>query len=229
MKAKPFATPKTPRLATCRVREEPPSSNTGIDFAGPVYVKNSSFDDRQLYKFTFVSTRALHLQLVGNMSAATFLQAFMRFTSRRGLPNRSLTDNAKTFKSASKEVRMISESKEVKRYFADRRVTWGFITEKAPWRGGFCERIVQSVKRCLKEAIGLTSLSFGELHTFLVEIEATLHNPPLPFVYDDEQSISYALTPSHLIYGRQISSVLNDKHYDIVTTNQLLTKRAKYH
>ena len=43
------------------------------------------------------------------------------------------------------------------------------------------------------------------------------------------RAISHALTPSHLIYGRQISSVPNDKHYDIVSTNQLLTKRAKYH
>ena len=234
MEAKPFATPKTPQLPTCRVSEEPPFSNTGIDFAGPVYVKNSSCNNRQQDKvyialFTCASTRALHLELVENMSAATFLQAFRRFTSRRGLPNKILTDNAKTFKSASKEVRMISESKDVKRYFANRRVTWEFITEKAPWHGGFWERMVRSVKRCLKKAIGLASLSFGELHTLLVEIEATLNNRPLTFVYDDEQSISHALTPSHLIYGRQISSVPNDKHYDIVSTNQLLTKRAKYH
>ena len=88
---------------------------------------------------------------------------------------------------------------------------------------------MRSVKRCLKKAIGLASLSFGELHTLLVEIEATLNNRPMTFVYDDEQSISYALTPSHLIYGRQISSVPNDKHYDIVSANHLLTKRAKYH
>ena len=49
----------------------------------------------------------------------------------------------------------------------------------------------------LKKAIGLASLSFGELHTLLVEIETTLNNRPLTFVYDDEKSISYALTPSH--------------------------------
>ena len=67
---------------------------------------------------------------------------------------------------------------------------------------------MRSVKRCLKKAIGLASLSFGELHTLLVEIEATLNNRPLTFVYDDEQSVSHALTPSHLIYGRQISSVM---------------------
>ena len=151
--AKPFATPKTPQLPTCRVSEEPPFSNTGIDFAGPVYVKNSSCNNCQQDKvyialFTCASTRALHLELVENMSAATFLQAFRRFTSRRGLPNKILTDNAKTFKSASKEVRMINESKDViKRYFANRRVTtWEFITEKAPWHGGFWERMVRSVK-----------------------------------------------------------------------------------
>ena len=88
---------------------------------------------------------------------------------------------------------------------------------------------MRSVKRCLKKAIGRASLSFGELRTLLVEIETTLNNRPLTFVYDDEQGISYALTPSHLIYGRQISSTPNDKHYEIVSTNQSLTKRAKYH
>ena len=114
MEAKPFATPKTPQLPTCRVSEEPPFSNTGIDFAGPVYVRTSSCNNCQQDKvyialFTGACTRALHLELVENMSAATFLQAFRRFTSRRGLPNKILTDNAKTFKSASKEVRMISD------------------------------------------------------------------------------------------------------------------------
>ena len=40
--------------------------------------------------------------------------------------------------------------------------------------------------------------------------------------------MSYALTPSHLIYGRQISSHLNDRHYEIVSTITTLTKRAKH-
>ena len=236
LEAKPFPTPRAPQLPACRVSEEPPFCNTGIDFAGPIYVKKSSGaingnnqDKVYIALFTCASTRALHLELVENMSAATFLQAFRRFSSRRGLPTKVLTDNAKTFKSASKEVRMIGESKEVNRYFANRRIAWEFITEKAPWHGGFWERMVRSVKRCLKKAIGRASLSFGELRTLLVEIETTLNNRPLTFVYDDEQGISYALTPSHLIYGRQISSTPNDKHYEIVSTNQSLTKRAKYH
>ena len=129
MEAKPFATPKTPQLPTCRVSEVPAFSNTGIDFPGPVYVKNSFCNNRQQDKvyialFTCACTRALHLELVENMSAATFLHAFRRFTSCRGLPNKILTDNAKRFKSESKEVRMIIESKDVKSYFSNRRVTY---------------------------------------------------------------------------------------------------------
>lgn len=124
---------------------------------------------------------------------------------------------------------MIGPSKEVNRYFVNRRITWKFITKKAQWHGEFWERMVRSVKRCLKKAIGLTSLSFRELHTLLVEIEATLNNRPLTFMYDDEQGISYALTPSHLICGRQVTSISNDKHCEIVSTNQSLTKRARYH
>jgi hypothetical protein len=112
IEAKPFPTPKAPQLPACQVSEEPPFSNTGIDFAGPVYVKKScgainSNDQGKVYiaLFTCRSTRALHLELVENMSAATFLQAFGRFSSRRGLPTKVLTDIAKTFKSASKVVR----------------------------------------------------------------------------------------------------------------------------
>ena len=46
---------------------------------------------------TCASTRTLHLELVPNLSVATFLQAFRRFVARRTLPSKILSDNAKTF------------------------------------------------------------------------------------------------------------------------------------
>ncbi len=104
--AKPFPKPRAPQLPACRVSEEPPFSNTGIDFAGPIYIRKLSGaingnNQNKVYiaLFTCASTRALHLELVENMSAASFLQAFRRFSSRRELPTKVLTDNAKTFKS----------------------------------------------------------------------------------------------------------------------------------
>ena len=63
----------------------------------------------------------------------------------------------------------------------------------------------------------------------LVEIEGTLNNRPLTFVYDDERGVSYPLTPSSLLYGRSIAITGNDGHYEIVSTNQSLTRREKHH
>lgn len=102
MEENPFKTPKTPQLPLCRVSEEPPFSNTGIDFAGPFYVNKSSraldnSDREKVYiaLFTCASTRAVHLELVENLPASTFLQAFRRFASRRGLPVKVLTATPK--------------------------------------------------------------------------------------------------------------------------------------
>ena len=82
--------------------------------------------------FTCASTRAVHLELTESLTITSFLQAFRRFVSRRGLPANWLTDNAKTFKSASVDVKKISWSSEVKQYLANRQVDWQFIVERAP-------------------------------------------------------------------------------------------------
>ena len=190
IEGKVFKSVKAPPLPACRVSEDPPFSNTGIDFAGPLYVKDDSKQKTYICLYTCALTRAIHLELTEDLSVRTFLLAFRRFTSRRGVPTRLLSDNAKTFKAAAKEVKLILRSEEVQRYFATKGVTWQFIIEKAPWQGGFWERLVQSIKRCLKKNLGRTSLTFEELITILVEIEATLNNRPLSYLYDDEEGIS---------------------------------------
>jgi len=92
------------------------------------------------------------LDLTRQLSAEAFLLAFRRFTGRRGLPATLLSDNAKTFKSASKEVVKIARAQEVLQYLANNGVTWKFIADKAPWWGGFWERLVQTVKKTAQES-----------------------------------------------------------------------------
>ena len=50
--------------------------------------------------------QALHLELTDLLSAESFLLAFRRFVGR-GLPSTIWSDNAKTFKTASKEIQKI--------------------------------------------------------------------------------------------------------------------------
>ena len=67
------------------------------------------------------------------------------------------------------------------------------------------------------------------LRTLLVEIEATINNRPLTYMYDDENGISFPLTPSDLIHGRRIIRNQNISQYDVTSTSKALTKQAKHH
>ena len=70
-------------------------------------------------------------------------------------------------------------------------------------------------------------MDFESLRTILVEIEATINNRPLTYIYDDDEGISYPLTPSQLVYGRQISLTPSDRQFDIISTNRSLSRKAR--
>ena len=226
-------------LPSHRVSDDPPFTHIRLDFAGPLYVKEtrrslqtSDSDSNKVYVclFTCASTRAVHLELTRGLTVPDFLLAFRRFASRRGLPATIQSDNAKTFQSSSKEIRKIARSPEVWRYLTDNRITWNFIVEKAPWWGGYWERLVRSIKSPIKKVIGRSTVSYYEMCTLLTEVEAVINARPLTYVYDDEESVSYPLTPSDLIYGRRIIALNpNSQHYEITSTYNSLTKRLKHH
>ena len=52
---------------------------------------------------------------------------------------------------------------------------------------------------------------------------------PLTYVYDDTEGYSYPLCPSHLLCGRRITTTPNNFHYEVVSTQEALTRRAKHH
>ena len=104
-------------------------------------------------------SRAVHLDIVPDMTAQAFIRSFKRFTSRRGFPVRILSDNAKT-KAAAKTLTKALEGPEAKQYFSDVNVRWSFNLEKAPWWGGVFERMIQTVKRCLRKTIGNARLMY---------------------------------------------------------------------
>jgi hypothetical protein len=120
MEGKSFSTPPVPALPQSRVSDDPPFANTGLDFAGPLLTSEDGKTEKTyICLFTCASTRAVHLELLKSMSAELFLQAFRRFTSRRGLPRKLMSDNAKTFKAAAKEIRTISRATNVQRYLTN--------------------------------------------------------------------------------------------------------------
>ena len=215
-----------------RVSENPPFSNVRLDFIGPLLTRTSK--DNKVVKsyiclFTCCSTRGVHLETCESLNVSSFRLLFRRFCSRRSLPVLLLSDNASTFKSAnSQEIRKIARSKEIKNYVANKEITWTFITPRASWMGCSWERMVKSVKRCLKKTLGRSLLSFEEITTIVCEIEAVLNDRPITYCYDDEGGISYPLTPSEFINGCCLTK-LNDRVFEIINTNEALTKKVRYY
>ena len=77
-----------------------------------------------------------------------------KFTARMGTLTLIVSDNAKTFKRTEKELQTLYRHPEIIAELENRRIEWRFNLERAPWWGGFFERMVGSVKRCLQKVIG---------------------------------------------------------------------------
>ena len=93
-----------PSLPEYCVKEAPPFAYTGIDFAGPLHIKVPDGSDSSkvwVALYTCCITRAVHLELVPDMTAQSFLRSFKHLTSRRGVPIQMVSDNGKTFVAAA--------------------------------------------------------------------------------------------------------------------------------
>ena len=226
-----YGEPVKGQLPEFRTHEGHAFQSVGIDFAGPLYVKTSSNPMKKVYiaLFTCSTSRALHLELVPNLTTETFMLCLRRFVGRRGVPSLIITDNAKTFKSAAKILVRIFKSPNVSTYLAKQGIKWKYNLAKAPFWGGFYERLVRSVKTALKKCIGKARLNYDELNTVLVQIEAVLNSRPLTYLYSD--SIEETLTPSHLVTGRRIlnlpdESIDDDEDFNVSASN--VRKRQNY-
>jgi Integrase zinc binding domain len=99
---RPFQQPTAP-LPMDRCSFSQPFDVTGLDFAGPFYLKETK-DKAWMCLFTRAVTRAVHLELVRSMSTPCFLMALERFFSRRAIPRIIYSDNARTFKCAARNI-----------------------------------------------------------------------------------------------------------------------------
>ena len=91
---KHFSSPPAPPLPSFRVTEAPPFTYTAVDFAGPVYIgreKGREIDKVWIYLFNFTCciTRAIHLDLVRDMSTPTFIRALKWFPPDKDYPRES--------------------------------------------------------------------------------------------------------------------------------------------
>ena len=101
----PFKSQEASQLPSFRVSQSYPFTNTGVDYAGPYLVRqifdnetNSKMFNAHIVLYTCAATRAVHLDLVPDPGASSFIRSLKRFIGRRGIPNLMISDNATCFK-----------------------------------------------------------------------------------------------------------------------------------
>ena len=214
LKARPIAD-----LPSYRVCSEYPFENTGLDYAGPLLVTDLYSDDSTMNKsyillFTCATTRCIHLELTPDMSTPALILALRRFLSRKGYPEKFISDNFKTFKSVV-----------LKKFVRLKRINWEFILDRSPWWGGFYERLVKVVKDALRKVVKNAKLNYDELMTILIEIESMINSRPLTYLSDDNME---AITPYHLLYGRNIATREHSLLKQSENSDNSLSNRVKY-
>ena len=199
-------------LPDFRCQESPPFTHVGIDYAGPLYVKefHTTEEGQDIQKkkvwialFTCAATRAIHLEIVNTMTADAFIAALHRFTARRGMPSHIYSDNAKTFNRAEKELNQLynlAKSNEVTKEVTKQNITWHYNPPLAPHWGGMWERLVKSVKIPLKKVIQNALVTETELYTVLCQIEKQINSRPLTAIRDEAGIVP--LTPAMILIGR---------------------------
>ncbi|GBM82203.1 hypothetical protein AVEN_179513-1 [Araneus ventricosus] len=112
-------TPLPPdRVSDCTVFEI-----VGIDFAGPLFLKNG--EKVWIARFTCAANRAIHLELVRSLSSDSFNLAMRCFIARRGRPKTIYSDNGTNFKGSCNELSKLDWN-QIQREANLERMSWKF-------------------------------------------------------------------------------------------------------
>ncbi|XP_048007165.1 uncharacterized protein LOC125242405 [Leguminivora glycinivorella] len=185
----PYRLPATPALPPERVNYNTPFTYTGVDYLGPLFVSTQTGKEKRwIALFTCLTVRAIHLELVKDLSAEECLLALRRFIAVRNKPQRIYSDNATCFKLVAEMVQQP--------FCVKNDIQWKFICQLAPWHGGFYERLIGMVKHCLKRTLEKHLLNDTRLLTVVKEVENVLNSRPLTRVGTE---VEHVLCPADFL------------------------------
>ena len=238
-----YSMPKHPPLPPVRVQRARIFKNVGLDFIGPVTIRDDKYDQWRkkseeekkreqrekegrrrntrsskkekdkpppkpkayILTFTCAASRAVHFEATLGRTVDDFLMGLQRFMNVRGIPENLRADNAREFKRADKELNSIYSSSRVSKFCTQKRIKWQYYTEKAPWKGGACERLNVLCKSVCKKTYGKAVLSFDEFRTMVSYSMSVVNDRPITYVYSDLNSAGTEITPSMLLGGHKLN------------------------
>ena len=189
---------------------------TGVDCAGP-FIATHGTRGRHTYKiylvvFICLYTKAVHLDVITNLTTKGFLNVFKRFIATRGKPKVMYSDNGLNFVGASRVIaeeqrKLIEEfNSQIYPEIVENGIEWHFNPPRSPHTGGLWESAVKSSKRLISNAIGKNTFTLEEFYTVVKEVEAIINSRPLCPVSNDPNYVDI-LTAGHFIIGKPLVSL----------------------
>ena len=139
-KGKPYRTqplPPPPAAASPEFRTEGSRAfqTVGVDFAGPLEYKVRKKIKAKSYValYTCAPIRAVHLDLLTDMTAGEFKRSLTEFIARRGNPVKLVSDNGTTFVTTAKWLDKLRRNQLINDYLAKMNIRWQFNLSRSPW------------------------------------------------------------------------------------------------
>ncbi|XP_060073443.1 uncharacterized protein LOC132553231 [Ylistrum balloti] len=204
-------------LPTERVTPSPPFTYVGVDVFGPWNVVTrrtrggSAASKRWAALFTCLSSRAVHIELLEEMSSASFINAVRRFYAIRGKVAEFRSDRGTNFIGATSDLgatAIFIEDRQVKEFLRESGTIWKFNPPHASNFGGSWERMIGIARRILDSMLlgSNHKLSHEVLSTFMAEVTAIINARPLVPVSTDTDN-PFILSPATILTQKTGSQV----------------------
>ena len=146
----------------------------GVDYTGPFHFKYGHIRKPTVVKayvclFVCLSVKAVHLELVSDLTTDAFVAALRRFVARRSYPSLIWSDHSTNFVGANRELKELLDflhTQQVQETISEfcncKIIEWRFIPERAPHFFRLWESAVKSTKLHLSRVVGNVKLTFEE-------------------------------------------------------------------
>lgn len=218
-----------------RLDPAPPFTYIGIDVFGPWTVSTrrtrggQANSKRWALLLTCLVVRAVHIEILEEMTSSCFINALRRFCAIRGEVKIIRSDCGTNFIGSVKDlnINIISvEDRPIKQYLNEKGINWIFNTPHSFHMGGIWERMIGVARRILDAILlDVKQLTHGMLATLFAEVSSIINaRPLLPISYDPE--VPFPLTPATILTLKTDHTV-RSFHLEDFSSKDLFKKQWK--
>ncbi|XP_051816280.1 uncharacterized protein LOC127537608 [Acanthochromis polyacanthus] len=208
-----------------RMETTPPFTYCGVDCFGPFYIKEGRRElKRYGLLFTCLCSRAVHIELLDDMTADAFINALRAFIALRGNVRQLRSDQGTNFIGARRE--FLEAVKEMDQECL-KQLGCEFVMNppSASHMGGAWERQIRTIRSVLTSILDQSSrrLDSSSMRTYLYEVMAIINSRPLTAHLLNDPTGPQPLTPNHILMMK--SSVVLPPPGEFVKEDLYLRKR----